>query len=251
MQTLNSYFQKIYVLSLKEDLVRQNLVKHTLREVDFEFVWGVSMKNMFPNISSVGELPNEFFTIHEINKQEVLHWTLGALGCAIGHRNILRRIVDDKVQTALILEDDIYDNPKKKFSLESYLLNIPSDWGLIYFGFIYPSKLMKFKFLPLYIKQIYALITKMQVFKFMAYNKNYNFFPIGVNSHIQKSGVYIGAHAYAVTNSCAKKLLDANTPLSVRSDIHLMDFVYHKKLNAFNTVYPIFCQNKTLGSNTE
>ena len=251
MRILNSYFQKIYVLALREDQERQNLIKHTLRGVDFEFVWGISMKTLFPNFSSISELPDDFLKVHGVNKQEVSHWTIGALGCAIGHRNILRKIVEDKIQTALILEDDVYENLHKKYSIESYLLKIPKDWELIYFGFIYPTKLMQKKYLPLFVKRVYSLITNMKVFNYSAFNRLYNFFPVNVNKYFQKSGIYIGAHAYALTEKSAEKLLVENTPLRERSDIHLMNFVYHKKLKVYNTSEPLFIQNKNLCSYTE
>jgi glycosyl transferase family 25 len=238
------------VLALVGDHERQKLIKHTLQGVDFEFVWGLSMKTLFPNISAIADLPDEFIEKYNINREEVSHWTLGALGCAIGHRNIHKRIVDNKVQTALILEDDVYEKHSKKFNIENYLLNIPKDWELIYFGFIFPTKLMRLTFLPLNVKRFYALITRMKVLKFIAYDKNHNFFPSNENKYYQKSGVYIGAHAYALTYTSAKQLLHANTPLRECSDILIMHFVYQNRLIAYNTIQPIFYQEKSLGSNT-
>lgn len=60
--------------------------------------------------------------------------TPGAIGCALGHRKIWEMIVQRKLKSALILEDDIEFHPKFARSIQERWAAVPKDWGLVYFG---------------------------------------------------------------------------------------------------------------------
>eukprot|EP00331_Platyophrya_macrostoma_P010723 CAMPEP_0176426198 /NCGR_PEP_ID=MMETSP0127-20121128/11810_1 /TAXON_ID=938130 /ORGANISM="Platyophrya macrostoma, Strain WH" /LENGTH=202 /DNA_ID=CAMNT_0017807441 /DNA_START=273 /DNA_END=881 /DNA_ORIENTATION=+ len=60
--------------------------------------------------------------------------TPGAIGCALGHRRIWQRVVDEDIKTALILEDDVEFHPRFARLLPDLWRRIPSDWGMVYFG---------------------------------------------------------------------------------------------------------------------
>ena len=60
--------------------------------------------------------------------------TAGALGCALGHRAIWQRVVDENLQRCLILEDDVEFSPKFPRLIQERWAAVPSDWGIVYFG---------------------------------------------------------------------------------------------------------------------
>lgn len=71
-------------------------------------------------------------------KSEIIytHLTVGAIGCAMSHRAIYQKIIDENINSCLILEDDITIddgfNEKIKY-IENQILNI--DYDLFFLGF--------------------------------------------------------------------------------------------------------------------
>lgn len=60
--------------------------------------------------------------------------TPGAVGCAMGHRRLWQRIVEQGHQAALVLEDDVEFHPRLRRLLPDLWPRVPADWGLVYFG---------------------------------------------------------------------------------------------------------------------
>jgi hypothetical protein len=248
MHIINKITDKVFVLMIEGDVVRYNLISETLRGIEYEIVYGFHMRKLFPDITSIGEIPDQFFHENQINKQAVLHWSLGGLGCALGHRLIIKKIVEEKLSKALILEDDVILNTKVMSQLKRYWEYLPSDWELIYLGFILPSKIMNYKF-PLCVKVLYAKIRNMSFLNFDASNQN--FFNQSYNKFFQKAGVFVGGHAYMLSSTGAIKCLNLNTPLQFYSDPLLMHMVYNDLIRSYNLKYTLFDQLKTIDSYTE
>ncbi len=247
---LNSYFDKIYVLALKDDEQRQESIYKQLKAINFDFVWGPNIKRLFPGIKSVWDIPASFFIDNDINREKVLGWAPGGLGCAIGHRNMLREVVRLKLSKALLLEDDIILNPNAENRFNKEIKYLPNDWELLYLGYYYPSKIMRLP-LPFAFKKLYGLLKRSHVGDMKAWSLSKSFYPKNINAYFQKAGVYYGGHAYAVTLDAAEKLLELNDPLSIYSDPLLMHAVYHNYLHAYNFKKPLFHQDKSFLSHTE
>lgn len=60
--------------------------------------------------------------------------TVGAVGCALGHRKIWEMVVQRGCKRALILEDDVEFSPKLHRTLRERWAKVPQDWGIVYFG---------------------------------------------------------------------------------------------------------------------
>lgn len=118
MHILNKHFDKIYVLTM-ENSFRIERMKERLQGIDYEFFYGV-------NGATLDKTPY----IEKGSKQ-----TRGQLGCTISHINIYNKIVNEGLyDKVLILEDDgvLTDNIN---NLDSYMNQLPENWGLFYLGF--------------------------------------------------------------------------------------------------------------------
>jgi glycosyl transferase family 25 len=250
MHPFNQHFSKIFVLALQDDLVRQNQIREQLRGVEYEFIWGPNIQKMFPYANCISDIPNDFFTQFDIDKASVLHWSLGGLGCALGHRLMMKKAIDSKESKFLLLEDDILlmDNTIKYF--DNAIKYVPANWELLYLGFEYPSRVMNMR-LPLFVKRCIGFFKKIDIIGLKSWVLGKSFFPITINEFIQKSGVCIGGHAYALTLESATKLFKVNSPLRFYSDPLLMQNVYHQNIISYNLVLSIINQNKVIGSYTE
>jgi GR25 family glycosyltransferase involved in LPS biosynthesis len=83
------------------------------------------------------------------------HLTPGAIGCAMSHRAIYQKIIDENIENCLILEDDITfvdDFNKKIQKVEKYIKDNKLEYDLFFLGY-HPSSLRDFytqKFLNIY-----------------------------------------------------------------------------------------------------
>eukprot|EP00760_Papus_ankaliazontas_P038076 PhM_4_TR8846/c0_g1_i1/m.56008/K11703/GLT25D; collagen beta-1,O-galactosyltransferase len=74
---------------------------------------------------------------HSIPLEEKLYGmdlTPGALGCALSHKRVWQRIVDERRQCALILEDDVEFSPSFPYVMKKRWEAVPADWELVYLG---------------------------------------------------------------------------------------------------------------------
>lgn len=69
------------------------------------------------------------------NKSLYSPLTRGAIGCALSHRKIWLEIIKNKIQTALILEDDIRFDPNFDHKLNLYKKTWPKDYDIVFLGY--------------------------------------------------------------------------------------------------------------------
>lgn len=249
MNSINSFFEKVFVIALKEDANRVASINENLKGINFEFKWGVNMNHLFPNVQSNADLPIEFFNRYDISRERVLHWSKGGIGCGVSHRNVLKYIVENNIHSALILEDDVYLDEHTSDLFAEAIGSLPADWELLYLGFDYPTKFHKD-----YFRTVGPLVAKFKPIRVLQYDgadSGKNFFPKKVNKYFDRAGVYMGGHAYGVSLEGAKKLLTENTPMNQCADCLLIKMVYEKKIIAYNFREAFISQNKKLGSNTD
>jgi glycosyl transferase, family 25 len=116
INTLNDYFDKIYVITMK-DSFRIPRMRERLKGVDYEFFIGCD-----------GATLDKTPYIKMGSKQ-----TRGQLGCTLSHYQLYEKIVSEGYDKVLILEDDcIVNGPVEK--LGDYMSQLPEDWGLFYLG---------------------------------------------------------------------------------------------------------------------
>jgi glycosyl transferase family 25 len=132
--------------------------------------------------------------IEYAKKGEILysHLTPGAVGCALSHRAIYQKIVDENINSCLILEDDITLDDKfldKLLNIENEIKTNDNiiNYDLFFLGYHPASALNSYKYYSPNIKKLFA--------------------------------VY-GLFGYIVTNKGAKKLLDI-FPLTYQIDTEI------------------------------
>ena len=117
------YFDKIYVLSLKRNTQRRQIVKDRLSKVglDFEF-FDACDGQVFDHIWKKLENPN--FT------------TKNYVACQISHLQIYNDALSQGYKRILILEDDVKPHKDIVNIFENYKSQIPDDYDLLYLGWI-------------------------------------------------------------------------------------------------------------------
>ncbi len=117
---------KIYIINLKKDTERKKHIQHlcAIHNLDIEFVDAVEGKIL--TREKILESYSESLALTTIGRK----LTLGEIGCALSHQKIYQKMLNQNINEAIILEDDIefqekflqIINNRKKFSKETELI---------------------------------------------------------------------------------------------------------------------------------
>lgn len=250
VEILNSYFDKILLLTIERNLYRLNDINKNFNGLNFEVFIGVDGSKL--NVAALQQQGEIATNIHEIYKQanvDYLNLAVGSLlnnqiAVALSHKKMYQYIAENKFAKVLILEDDTIPVEKNLHYLAETLKQVPADCELLFLGHIFNndfSFLGKLRYYHL-VNVLYRLgiKTKAVLRKKKSYPQDYS-------SLLKKQGGHIGTHAYALFGQGAAKLLDIQTPLTHgASDLLTMDAVANHRIQAYTCKYPFFEQNQQL-----
>lgn len=235
LSTLQSYFNKVFVLTVPRLWERQAHVKNRLAGFDFEFFYGQD-KN---------ELTDEFIQLnYRYEKslslsvsQTFKPMNKGEIACALSHRMIYQSMVDNHYEHVLIFEDDVM--PSSAISeLNDCLSQLPEDWELFYLGYLKNEKASPGK----KIKKAWYQLLAMAGLSKLPGTMIARTLPKNYSSHLNTAGFHDCTHAYAISYSGAKKLLAAQTPVIYRADNLLSSLVLKGELKAYAVKHSLFDQ---------
>ena len=99
MNNFNEKFDKIFVISLKNNRERQNYIEKSLNKYNIKFEFFITEK---PNIENINILEKEYnLEIIDYNKVNY-----GCIGCFNSHLKIWKQIIDNSWNNVLIFEDN-------------------------------------------------------------------------------------------------------------------------------------------------
>ncbi|GAA0800542.1 glycosyltransferase family 25 protein [Psychrobacter piscatorii] len=173
---------QVYVVSLKDSIDRQNSITTQCEKLDISpvFIDAVNGKNL--SNSEVSQYCNQK-KAKQLFGRELL---LGEIGCALSHKKIYQKIVDENIPYAVILEDDaIFD---RDFSIVvKNIMAAPLSWELILLGH-YKSNLKGLKS-PISLWHRHRITSKFLLGRLVDFG--------------------FGTHGYMITIEGAKKLIAA------------------------------------------
>lgn len=105
---------KIFLINLDRRPDRLQYVQHQMERLNLDFTRISAVDGQFLSMETQSLINIEQFII-ETKKKPVL----GELGCALSHRKVWEKIIDENIEYALILEDDV----KIKAELLTFLHN--------------------------------------------------------------------------------------------------------------------------------
>jgi glycosyl transferase family 25 len=119
---MNEYFDHVYVLSLRREKKRRELITQRLGNINLKFEFfdaidGSVMKYLWQYVSN--KIINQNY-----------------MACLLSHLSIYKDALDKGYKRPLILEDDVI--PKKSIleDFEKIKVQIPEDYDLLYLGYI-------------------------------------------------------------------------------------------------------------------
>lgn len=184
LQSLNDVFGKVFVINLTRDTEKLQDMTEKLRGLNTEFT-------RFDAVLGK-EVPKE------VLERELTPWCqnfcpAATVGCALSHKNIWRKIVDENIKSAAVFEDDCIYDPSFYSILTKALADLPDDWDVLYFGCVagcYKNRADMSTFDSIFLK---ALGRDTE--------------PIVVSENLYRPTLPLACHAYAISNKGARRFL--------------------------------------------
>lgn len=199
-------YDKIYVINLKRRKDRRDTLIKENPEIDFTFIEAVDGKDLIPGeLQKQGLLDRSFF-----DPTGML--TKGIFACALSHKKAWDQALEDGVENALFLEDDIYFTTpfiknNKLTPIYSEILKEQNDinWDIVQYG-----KKSEYS---------HGIILSKN-FVLPRYRTNYD-----------------GAHCYGASKEMIKTLSDNCLPVKYAADVYIETFYNtHNVINLSNSL---------------
>lgn len=233
---LNSYFDRIYVMTIKRATERHAKLQQVLKGLDFQFLFGADNKEF--NVDDLVRQgvydPVKARQVHRYHKL----FNNGMLGCTITHKMVYEDVVKHGYKRVLIFEDDILPVEEGLKLFPKIISELPPDWELVYFDYNKNVERPAGGFIK---QQFYQLQRAAGQLNLTAKTIS-NLYAKPYSEHLKIAGHHDFGSAYALTAGAAKKLVDLQTPIAYWSD-HLLAYACSNKiLKAYLTVPKLFIQ---------
>ncbi len=229
-QPLNSFFDRIYVLTLQRAKERQSYMQEALKGLNFHFFQGIDGRNLrMENLIRSGLFDRQSFMAIKRGNREM---SVGEVACALSHRAIYEDAVQNGYGKILILEDDARPIRAQILNSERWLQELPSDWQLFMLGYTAEKKPGLYHWLQ---QRVYLMYHKRKWFNWdkvsEAWIRQSCLRPH--NGFYWELGKIVGGHAYALTLETAKRFLRYQTPIKLQADRVFYHFKVEKGLKAY------------------
>lgn len=230
LSILQDTFEKIYVLTLERAKDRHEHIERVLQGVDYEFFQGVDKLTLdYEELIAKKVYDDE---AHRARKRTHRSMSLGEIACTLSHRAIQQDAIDKGYERILILEDDVKLHPEHLESFRAAMDELPTDWELLmlgYYGEKYPGFVSELK------KRTYLFYHRFGLFNWDKVNKTFleRLLMQRYSSNLWTVGKLVGGHAYALTLSGCRKLVDFQTPVFLQADRVFSYYPAYHDLRAF------------------
>jgi GR25 family glycosyltransferase involved in LPS biosynthesis len=172
MNVLNSYFDKVYVITSKSTENRVSYIRDLFdkEQITFDFHYG-------PHYDFVNDSVIQGYLdwLKGRGQEDSLPSNKFRISCAISHLQVLRQFQHSKFNNVLIFEDDVCFEHNYVDKIKLFMENLPSDWDIVNLGRNY------------------------------SYNDDQI---IKVNEYISRPKTLYGAHAYAFSRNKISEFCD-------------------------------------------
>ncbi len=226
-ESLKSFHDAVLVVTAPGFDDRQANCTRELGKGNFEFVFGINRTTTSKEeLTAKGNYDEKrAVQLDRRNKR----MTLGGICCSIGHVNAYQHMIENKIERALIFEDDVSVLLVDEAKIASIVADVPSDSELIYWGWSGLERRPRFGGVT---QSIYKVQHRLGFLKYN-YRMIENLYPADYNVHFSLAGKQFGAYAYSVTLIAARRLIEWNTPLALNADNAIMYAILNEDVRAY------------------
>ena len=233
---LNTFFDKIYVVTLERAKERQALFSKNFAGLHYHFFYGQDKNNFSIDALIQSNIYSESLARKQQRYGKAM--TPGQIGCSWSHRMIYEDVIKNNYQKVLILEDDSFPLHANIHEIKNILEDLPSDWDLLFFDYFRNEKKEP-------VKQFWYHIQHALGGLKWNHTMIKNLYPKKMTSHLSVAGYQQYTNAYAISKNAAMVLLNLQTPIQFVAD-HLLPFAITNELIKGYISHPkIFGQDST------
>jgi glycosyl transferase family 25 len=247
MATINDFFDKVFVISLKGS-ERRSYFTDTFSKLGIEFEFYDAVRGSELSPETIDNIYDEEAALSHKTTSRSL--TVSELGCALSHLNIYKLMKKENYQQVLIFEDDAKPVNENIDEIEHAINDLPKDWELLYLGVKGKVKApLTFRLkLFLYYPFVKLLIPKLIKWD---YKELWRLYPSKYSEYLKNAGYHQGSHAYGITLEGGQKLLEKNKKIAATYDALLGQAIVENVINGFLVKENIFIQNPEFESQIE
>jgi glycosyl transferase family 25 len=234
---LNGWADRIFVVSLRRAVERRAQVAGTLSGLRFEFLDAVDKKDLDRERLVREGAYDERRTRRAYRNRGGM--TLGAIGCALSHRNLYDEMVAKGWERMVVLEDDVIPRVPEVAGVGDALRELPAGWDLCYLGYwqnevVTPKARLK--------RASYVALAPLGLSRWRL-GETLRLLPRPFSPHLRRAGRHMCTHAYAVSREGARKLAAAQRPVAYAADQLFTMMILQGKLDAYVAVPALFDQD--------
>ena len=214
MSFLNSIVDKVYVINLEKDINKLKSVTKEFEEqhIVFERFNAIDGNNVDDD-ARITKFCNKFCYD-------------GLKGCALSHRTIWEKALENRYEHIAVFEDDVLFNKDFNTNLQLNYYNIPNDFDILYLGAAFNCGDTSF----------YNKINE----------KVHGIVNTKINDHILKVNGCGGFYGYIISKKCIEKIL--NEKISFHIDTNLTSYIKKYNLKAY-AFHPVLVETNVNNSN--
>lgn len=247
--SLNSFFDHIYVITLQRATQRHENIKKDLAGLNYSFFFGADKNDFSIDQLKQDGIYDEVKAIrhHRYNKP----MSAGQIGCSWSHKLVHMDMLQKGYEKILVLEDDVTAISEGLNEFDHIIQELPPDWELLYLDYAKNEK----EHAGASLKKITYHLQHLAGALKWSHQTIANLYAKPYSAHLKHAGFHDYTDAYAITASAAKKLAGLQTPLSFVADNLLAYACTNRIVNGFISIPKVFSQesqsNKDSGSFVE
>jgi glycosyl transferase, family 25 len=242
---INSYFDKIYIITIARAIERHEKIKIHLEGLNYEFLTGVDKQDL-DEATLIADITydKEKAKKHHLWNQPM---TMGQIACSWSHKKVYELQIKNQYKRVLVLEDDVIINQVGIDLFPQMIKELPHTWELLYFDY---HKRTERNMAARY-RQFISLLQHYFGSNNWTPHMIKHLYATPFSTHLKKAGYHEYTSAYAITLGAAEKLLYLQTPISFIADNLLGFAITNQMTEAYISLPRLFEQeSQQEGGNT-
>jgi glycosyl transferase family 25 len=239
---LNGWADRVLVISLARATDRQARLAERLRGLRYELFPATDKRDLDRDRLVRDGIYDESRTRRAFRHTKDM--TLGEIACAISQRRAYEEAVRNGWARTVVFEDDVVPLAANLPLLPAALSQLPAGWDLCYLGYARneaPTARDRVK------RALYVALAPLRLVRWRT-GEARRLLPSPFSVNLRRAGLHDYALAYAVSLAGARKLVEAQTPVSLRADWLLGSMVVRGRLDAYLAEPKMFDQDLVTAS---
>jgi glycosyl transferase, family 25 len=233
-QSLNDYYDHIYVLSVESATERRTLFAERFNGLEYAFFLGADKaKFSIEQVESDGTFSDTLARKQHRFGKTMKH---GEIACSLSHRMMYQDMLVKKYDRVLIFEDDAVPDSSRLSQIPDILAEVPADCELLMWGWDKNGEGGSGATLK---KITYHLQHSFGKLKW-DHTMIRNLYARPFSKNLKKAGFHDYTYAYAVNRTAAEKLIRMQTPVQYIADNLLAHAATKEIVNGFIVSPPVF-----------